>query len=174
MRDSTTDELDRPPRQISRKPYFGNLVATISFFAIVIASVWLFFSLSQSEPEPRDYCLGHAGSIDAKATGPTSATIYFCKFSREPSPVNLKIVLQTETSSGNYIFPSNETGTNLVLEFGHDLGTIEYVDLDNDEKVDLGDRLLVTDLIPGSRYSIKLLWKDGSTLDSEDFFTPHS
>lgn len=171
MRGDNNSRTDCPTRQKSRKRYLGNLVAMISFFAIVIAGMWLFFSLSQSEPEQRDYCLG-AGLIDAKATGPTSATVYFCRFSGEPSPMNLKIVLQTETSSGNYIFPSNETGTNLVLEFGHDLGTIEYVDLDNDEKVDLGDRLLVTNLVPGSDYSIKLLWKDGSVLDSRSFSTP--
>ncbi len=136
--------------------------------------MWLLFSPSQSEPEQRDYCLGHAGLIDAQATSPTSATVFFCTFSTEPRPVNLKIVLQTETSSGNYIFPSNETGTNLVLESGHNLGTIEYVDLDNDEKVDFGDRLLVTNLVPGSNYTIKLLWMDGSVLDSVPFFTPHS
>lgn len=171
MKDSENEKTESPSRQRPSRFYLGDLVGSLPIIAIGIIIVLVLFILSLSEPEPERYCFGDPeGSIDAKATGPTSATVYFCGFSSEPSPMNLKIVLQKGTSYGNYTFPSNESGAILVLEWGTDMGNITYLDLDNDEEVDLGDRLLVTGLVPDSIYTVDLIWApSGDRLDSQMF-----
>jgi hypothetical protein len=92
---------------------------------------------------------------------PISSTAYnidFGKVSGEPAPMNLEIILvRNLTDEGGYSFPSNDDGM-LTFVSGTDIVDIEYNDLANNQKVNTGDYLKLTNLAPQSDYIIKLMW----------------
>lgn len=109
---------------------------------------------------------------NADATSNTTATVTFAGFSSTPAPINLRIVLSTAASSGTYAFGANGDGTILNLQSGTIIGTITYRDYDDNDLVNGGDQLLITGLSVSTSYTVRMLWRDGSTLDQEDFNTP--
>ncbi|UCD91617.1 MAG: type IV pilin N-terminal domain-containing protein [Methanobacteriota archaeon] len=147
------------------------VIATILMVAItVVLAAVLYIMVIGLAPPPGDR--PPPGQFNARATSNTTAEAEFAGFSQSPPPINLKIVLSTDTASGTYAFGANADGTVLALESGVSMGTITYRDYANNNLVNTGDELLMTGLDTGTFYTIKMLWKDGSSMDTKTFATP--
>lgn len=106
-------------------------------------------------------------------TSRTSWTIEFGKMNREPKPTDLEIMLVKNISDeGIYKFTSNQDGP-LTLKSGIPMCTMTYWDLADNEKVNTGDQLRLTNLHPNSDYTIRMLWRrTGDVITSTTFSTP--
>ncbi|UCD92122.1 MAG: hypothetical protein JSV43_07825 [Methanobacteriota archaeon] len=142
------------------------VVTVVVVLIVVVYSMANSFSMDPNEPPAGCFCDG------VVVTSNTTAEVDFGGFSYAPRPVDLKIVLASSSDSGTYTFGSNSDGTVLSLESGIDMGTIAYRDFSDDMEVDPGDMLMISGLSPSNYYSVKMLWKDGSTMDIENFETP--
>jgi hypothetical protein len=102
----------------------------------------------------------------------TAFNIDFGKVSGEPPPMNLEIILfRNLTDEGTYQFVSNDDGP-LSFVFGTDIVDIVYADLANNQKVNTGDVLKLTNLAPSSDYHIKMIWAPtGDQITSGSFST---
>ncbi len=147
------------------------VIATILMVAItVVLAAVLYIMVIGLTPTPGD--VPPTGQFAyATPTSNTTATVEFAAFSVTPPPVSLKIVLSTSTSSGTYTFGANADGTVMTLADGDNMGTLTYRDYGKNGLVDRGDQLLITSLAKNTNYDIRMLWKDGSTLDTDDFTT---
>lgn len=88
-------------------------------------------------------------------------------------PTDLKVILElNDTQSGVYRFQSNDDDV-LIFESGTDVATIHYVDLADNQQVNTGDVLKITDLYPDSDYVLKLIWSPtNDVVDTWKFSTP--
>ena len=97
--------------------------------------------------------------------GPTAANVDLGRYVPDLKPTDLKVILELNgTQSGIYRFQSNDDDV-LIFESGTDIATIHYADLADNQHINLGDRLKITDLYPDSDYILKLIWSptnDGS------------
>jgi flagellin-like protein len=160
-------------RSLIRKDEEGvsPVIATILMVAItVVLAAVLYIMVIGLAPPPEGQ--PPRGQFTPVVTSNTTATMEFAGFSRVPLPIHLKIVLSTETASGTYAFGANADGTVLSLESGVSMGTITYRDFANNDLVNSGDQLLIAGLDTGTFYTIKMLWKDGSAMDTKTFATP--
>ncbi|MEE9115986.1 MAG: hypothetical protein V3U09_03725 [Thermoplasmata archaeon] len=91
---------------------------------------------------------------------PDMAYIDFGKMSPEPKPTSLNIKLMKNGEEiGIYMFQSDDDGE-LTLKSGIDLGNLTYLDIADNQKVNIGDSIKVTDLSLGSEYVIAMVWAD--------------
>lgn len=157
-----------------RKPRI-HIVATVAFaivMLLVVFSVLYFMTVGLT---PGGACCPPQGSFSKiEVIGSTSAIATFEKFENsDPRPAHLVVVLvKDDTSEGQYAFPNNRDGVTLNVEHGTNLGTITYLDFQDNEWVNKGDRLLLTDLDSGSDYTLRLYWAPtGDIMDEKDFDT---
>lgn len=101
----------------------------------------------------------------------TTATVEFRGFCTDPLPQQLVIRLQRGNITGTYVFNSNLNGTVLTLVSGTNVGTITYFDYERIGIISAGDELYITNLDPGTSYTVRLHWEDLSTLDADSFTT---
>ncbi len=103
----------------------------------------------------------------------TAVNIDFGYIDQSPRPTNLTITLErNDTHSGQYEFVSDEDGP-LALVNGENMGTIHYVDLADNEKVNVGDMLKLTGLYPDSYYELVLSYAStGDVIMTCSFSTP--
>ncbi len=97
----------------------------------------------------------------------------FAMISSNPRPTLLLIKLMKDDEDiGTYAFQTDEDGP-LILIAGTDVGTLVYEDLANNQKVNVGDRIEMTNLSPGSEYVIALFWDPtDDCLTETDFWMP--
>lgn len=151
------------------------LVLVIIFVVLpVILSVVLYFfviGLPPSSGNFGDPPTTQWGSIDVRSS--TSADIQFMRFSYEPRPTQLRIILvRNGTDEGTYTFPTNDDGL-LTLTDGTDVGTLTYADLADNQRVNAGDEIRMTNLMPGGDYTIIMMWSPtGDQITSKNFSTP--
>jgi flagellin-like protein len=92
---------------------------------------------------------------------PVSSSEYqisFGKVSGDPKQMDIGIILiRNLTTEGKYAFVVNGDG-DLSFQTGTDIADINFNDLDNNPKVNTGDYLTLTNLLPGSDYEIKMMW----------------
>jgi hypothetical protein len=75
-----------------------------------------------------------------------------------PKPMELEInLVKNGTEEGTYTYSSNNEGA-LIFARGIDVCDIEYIDLADNKKVNRGDMIRLTDLAPGSHYTLKMIW----------------
>ncbi len=148
------------------------VIATILMVAItvVLAAVLYIMVIGLTPPPGTQAPTGNWGG--AEATSSTTAVATFAGFSTDPSPTSLTIILENSTHSGTYTFPSNNDGVALNKASGDNMGTITYKDYLDNSLVNQGDQLRFSDLGPGSTYSLRMVWSDGSTLHTTNFNTP--
>ncbi|MCK4445072.1 MAG: hypothetical protein KAW09_11050 [Thermoplasmata archaeon] len=168
-----TSEDKAVKRREGRKGFPISMPSTmIVFIVLVYVTILLLVTL---DLRPRDdSCDRFMVSFGTKEVqGPTSATIDFGKITCDPSPTKLKIVLVVNgTVQGNYDFQSNEDG-GLLLTWGANVGNLTYEDAADNGRVNIGDRLVLTDLRPGSDYVIYLIIAfTGDLITSDSFSTP--
>lgn len=147
------------------------VIATILMVGItVVLAAVLYIMVIGLAVTPEGHTTGNWGIV--KATSNTTALASFAGFSDPPVPTSLRVVLSTPTQSGTYFFPSNEDGVTLVKESGDDTGTFVYRDYGTNEKVNGGDELWISDLSPGTFYTLKMLSGEGQVLHTKVFTTP--
>jgi flagellin-like protein len=148
------------------------VIATILMVAItvVLAAVLyiMVFNLGGTEPVVPIGTFEPPEVVDS-----TTVNVGFGMMSADVRPVDLEIVLMKNgTDQGRYTFPDNEDGQ-LTLASGDDVGTLTYQDFVNNKKVNAGDEIRITDLSPGSDYTIMLFWgQTGDRITLTDFSTP--
>ncbi|MCK5291669.1 MAG: type IV pilin N-terminal domain-containing protein [Thermoplasmata archaeon] len=113
------------------------------------------------------------GTWGAKTPISNSAyNIDFGKVNPEPKPVDLELLLiRNGTDEGKYSFNGNNDGL-LTHADGVDVGTLTYSDLADNQKVNIGDQLKMTNLYPNSDYTLKMIWtSSGDQITSTTFST---
>ncbi len=140
--------------------------ATLVILAVLVAS---FMMLTIEEEDPPQ--IGPWPPI--VSVGPTAADVRLGHYEPHPNPTDLKVILELNgTHSGVYRFQSNDDNV-LIFESGTDIATIHYVDLADNQKVNAGDKLKITDLYPNSDYVLKLIWSPtNDVVDTWKFSTP--
>lgn len=108
---------------------------------------------------------------DVEVLSPTNVEVDFGKISGEPRPMDLQVELEWNLWRGLYSFGNNGDGE-LILSNGNRVGTIKFADLADNWKVNIGDQLRITDLVPDSNYIIRLYWEPtGDLITSTSFST---
>lgn len=158
------------------KPSVLHIVGTL--LLPIILTLALFYSIMAFIPGPKDPCEGYIASSPTATFGHkevinlTSATVDFGKVSCDPSPVKIEIILVLYYGKqGLYVFQSNDDGQ-LMLKNGQSIGTVTYEDQADNQRVNPGDRLILTNLTPHSRYEMKMILADtGDQMTSTTFWT---
>lgn len=159
-------------RQLRQQEKTEKQLIIVTAILVIAMFVFLTFILILLLLPPQVIVNGYHGQFAyVYSTSNTTAVATFDGFSVDPNPFDLLIVLATDTSSGTYSWGSNADGTTLTLETGSNMGTIIYRDFQDNGKANAGDMLIISDLSPSTYYTVKMLWRDGSTLDTESFET---
>ena len=105
--------------------------------------------------------------------GPAEVTVEFGYMTPRQEPIDLSLVLiRNDTTWGRYAFTSNTDGA-LTLFNGENVGTLTYTDFADNEMVDIGDWVTLTELAPDSNYELIMVWvTNGSRITSTTFTTP--
>lgn len=103
----------------------------------------------------------------------TEVHVDFGKIDPEQMPVDIDIILvRNRTIEGGYFFTSNDDGM-LWLAHGTDVGTVFYEDLADNQRINIGDQLRLTNLHPNSDYRLMMIWAPtGDQITSTTFSTP--
>ncbi len=147
------------------------VIATILMVAItvVLAAVLYIMVIGMTPPTdlPPTGVLTPPKYLDA-----TTVDIEFAKLNPEPAPMKLEIsLIRNGTEEGKYGFSSNDDGV-LTLISGQDVGTLTYYDLADNQKVNIGDRIRLSDLTPNSDYNLIVIWSpSGDKITSKEFRT---
>ena len=166
------DHPHQPPRKGGRKPpnFFmvWTVIAIIAMWALV---VMIYIPKLVPPPPPAYRPTGSWGSTYIVSA--TEVNVEFSKVVPEQRPVDLEIVLvRNETTEGMNRFSDNLDRV-LNLTQGTNVGTLTYVDLTNNLKVNAGDMIEMTDLAPDSEYTLMMVWgPTGDVIDRTTFSTP--
>lgn len=148
------------------------VIATILMVAItVVLAAVLYIMVIGLAPSGTSVPTGVWGTKTLVSN--TAWNVEFGKVSGEPKPVDIEIILiRNLTTEGKYTFANNDDG-NMNFADGTDIADIEYSDLADNSKVNTGDVLKLTGLLPGSDYTIRMIWgPTGDQITSTTFSTP--
>ncbi len=176
MTPHTNDAKRENGKEDEAKPSALHKVGTL--LLPVVLTIALFYSVIMFMPSPRDPCEDYIAGTPTATFGQkviinfTSATVEFGKVFCDPSPVKLEIILVLNYhKEGRYVFQNNEDGR-LALAGGEDIGTLTYEDQADNQRVNIGDRLVLTNLTPLSMYTIKMILADtGDQMTSTTLWT---
>jgi hypothetical protein len=164
------------PKRATQKTKLIWVTGYLLVLALIFVSVFLLYVMLQPDvpDEPVEYeCESRGGIFSPRVLGPTSVEICFGRLNPEPKPTDLGIVLvRNGTDEGWYRFQGDDDGP-LVLAGGVTVGTIVYADSEDNERVNRGDKLDITDLYPESDYKAILVWAPtGDVITRKTFSTP--
>ncbi|UCD91813.1 MAG: hypothetical protein JSV43_06130 [Methanobacteriota archaeon] len=148
-------------------------VAVILLLAQLVISSLIYLAIQDMEPAGDGAEEITKGSFtDVDVMGSTTTDVTLGPITGNPAPTKLKIILKAPTESGTYTFPSDSDGVILVLTEGVDTGTITYRDYADNERVNAGDQLVLSDLVPETVYIIILIWApNDNEMDAKSFTT---
>jgi hypothetical protein len=163
-------------KEDKKKPSVLHVVGTT--LLPIILTIALFYSVILLTPSPKDPCEAYIADLPTGTFGKkeilssTSVSVEFGKIMCDPSPTKLNIILVlNESVEGRYMFQSNDDGA-MLLTNGPALGTLTYEDNADNGRVNPGDKLVLTNLTPGSDYAITLfLAMTGDYITSTTFST---
>lgn len=140
--------------------------ATLVILALLVASSMM-LTIEEEDPPP-----GNPWP-PIVLVSPTAANVRLGHYEPHPNPTDLKVILELNgTQSGVYRFQNNDDDV-LIFESGTNIATIHYADLADNQHVNPGDVLKITDLYPDSDYVLKLIWSPtNDVVDSWKFSTP--
>ncbi len=164
------------PKRVTRKMKLIWVSGYLLVLALILVSIFVSYVMLKpdSSDEPIEHeCESRGGIFSTRVLSPTSVEICFGRLHPVPNPTALDIILvRNATDEGRYVFQSDDDGP-LVLADGVSIGTIVYADSEDNERVDLGDKLDITGLHPASNYEIMLIWTPtGDVITKETFSTP--
>ncbi len=148
------------------------VIATILMVAITVVLAAVLYIMVMSIEPPDDLPpIGKWGVPEVKDSH--SVDVDWASLSREVRPTQLEIVLERNgTAEGTYRFSSDDEGP-LAITSGVDVGTLTYADLADNQKVNTGDELRMTNLAGSSTYILKMIWgPTGDLIDTASFQTP--
>lgn len=97
----------------------------------------------------------------------TSATLTFADVSGNPKSDDIRIRLSNATAVISYTLPSYDDGVMLIPTAGWPYAPpMQYDDIDDNRKLDDGDKLALSNLDPTSGYEISLIMGAGTVYDS--------
>ena len=133
---------------------------------VVLVASFMMLTIEEEDPPP-------GSPWPPNIIGPTAANVNLGRYVSDPNPTDLKVILELNgTHSGVYRFQSNDDDV-LIFESGTDVATIHYVDLADNQQVNTGDVLKITDLYPDSDYVLELIWNPtNDVIDTWKFSTP--
>lgn len=143
---------------------FVSIVVVLSILAGIVTTVLV---LTHEEEEPL--------VVDdpfLPLVGNTTAIYDFGRMNPTPKPTELKAVLELNgTDHGVYRFQSDDDDS-LVFDSGTDICSMEYADLADNQRVNVGDVLRMTELYPDSQYVLRLIWAPtGDVIETWTFST---
>lgn len=164
------------PKRITRKMKLIWVSGYLLVLALILVSIFVLYVMLKpdSPDEPIEHeCESRGGTFSTRVLSPTSIEVCFGRLNPEPKPTALEIILvRNWTDEGRYSFQSDGDGP-LVLAGGVTIGTIVYADSEDNERVNLGDKLDITGLYPASNYEIMLIWvATGDVITSKTLSTP--
>ncbi len=156
------------------RPSILGMVAMFVILLLVLSAIVAYYL----DVEDEDKLCPRIGSREVFSTWGSktivSSTEVFVDFSRvgsEPRPTLLTIKLMKDDEDiGTYAFQTNEDGPLILIE-GEDVGNLTYIDLADNEKVNIGDRIRIEDLSPNSEYVIAMFWTPTSDCITETAFS---
>jgi hypothetical protein len=158
-----------------KKNKFTAVRATVTVFAFlapVALAVVLFMMMIGLAPGGCGcVVVGKFGEVEL--SDPTSVNVDFVLMNYKPKPMEFQVWIAMDGSADSlYSFGDNDGGE-LILSSGANVGTLTYVDTNNNRRVDKGDQLSITNLEPDSDYTIRLIWlPTGDLVTSTSFSTP--
>jgi hypothetical protein len=152
--------------------------ATAALFPILIAVAFITAGVLIVMSSPGCGCAGPSpppiGTFDEiEVVDPSSVTVQFGQIDPQQKPMKLEIVLEKNgVTESRYWFVSNKD-RELLLRDGEDIGTLTYADLADNQMIDVGDMLLITNLESGSDFTITMKRMiTGDPIASKAFSTP--
>jgi hypothetical protein len=167
-----------PPPKKNHKTTLIIVIAVIVVFVVVpmIISAVLYSFVSNFEPPGFPGSQVPTGTWGAKTVlSNTAVNVDFGKINPEPIPMDIEIILiRNGTAQGTYIFADNNDGSlYFAAGSGTDVCDMEYSDLADNQRVNIGDQLKLTHLRPRSDYRIRMIWgPTGDQITSTTFSTP--
>jgi hypothetical protein len=152
----------------------GRAITTVSSILVLIAAIVAGFLIITEGPGcacsgPGSPPIGEFGEVEV--INQTSVKVEFGQLHPQQEPMRIEIVLEKNDVKSEYWFVSNEDGE-LHLRRGSDIGTLTYVDMADNQIINSGDVLQITDLEPGSDFIIKMIWmRAGDQIASTMFST---
>lgn len=165
------DQLYPPPKKDDKKVLIIIIVVVIVVFVVpmIMAAImyWTVIGWAPSGPVIPTGTWGQKTILS-----PTSVAVDFGIIWPESEPMDLSIILiRNGTEQGHYVFESNGDGT-LSIIGGVPVGTLTYRDQADNQMVDAGDSILITNLLPVSDYTLRMIWSPtGDMITSTTFHT---
>ncbi len=156
------------------RPTVLGLVAMFVILLLVLSAIVAYYP----EEEDEDKLCPRIDSGDVSVpwgsktiVSSTEVRVDFGKVMPEPRPTLLTIKLMKDDEYiGTYAFQTNEDGPLILIE-GEDVGNLTYIDLADNEKVNIGDRITIEDLSPNSDYVIAMFWAPTDDCITEMYFS---
>jgi hypothetical protein len=150
------------------------MVAMFVILLLVLSAIVVYYP---EEEEGDKLCPGIAGGDVGSTWGiknvinSTVVDVCFGKVNPNPRPTSLTIKLMKDDEDiGTYAFQTDEDGPLLLID-GEDVGTLTFVDLADNQKVNVGDVIRITNLTPDSVYVIAMYWVPTGDCIAETYFT---
>ncbi|MEE9115984.1 MAG: hypothetical protein V3U09_03715 [Thermoplasmata archaeon] len=155
------------------RPTILGMVAMFVILLLVLYAIVAYYP----EVEDEDKLCPRIGSGDVFSVwgsktiiSSTEVLVDFGRVVPEPRPTLLTIKLMKDDEDiGTYAFQTNEDGPLILIE-GEDVGNLTYIDLADNEKVNIGDRIMIENLSPNSEYVIAMFWAPTSDCMTETYF----
>lgn len=163
----------REEKSTLRPTVLGLVAMYVILLLILVATVAYY-----PEVEDEDKLCPRIGSRDVSTSwgsktivSPTEVLVDFSKLAPEPRPTLLTIKLMKDGEDiGTYAFQTDEDGPLILIE-GEDVGNLTYSDLADNQKVNVGDRIRITNLSPNTDYVIAMFWAPTGDCMTETCFT---
>lgn len=161
-----------PTRKGRRKPLVIGIVLAVVIGAAIAAGILYFMILGLRPSAP---CCPVGEWDKYTVHGPTNVTIEFGVGvgPYDVKPMDLEIWLERNGTNGNrYAFHDDSDGDLILIE-GPDGAVLTYEDRADNKRIDEGDEIQMTNLLPGSEYRIRMIWRStGDFMASKSFSTP--
>jgi hypothetical protein len=166
------DQLHPPPKKDDSKSLIIIVVIIVVVFVLPMVMAAVLYSIVIRPAPPMQRIPTGVWGVKT-IISPTAVDVDFGIVYPEPAPMDLSIILiRNGTDQGHYVFDDNWDGT-LSIIGGVPVGTLTYRDVADNQRVDVGDSILLTNLLPNSDYSLKMIWAPtGDQITTTYFSTP--
>jgi hypothetical protein len=172
---------DEDHQHLSRSPVIAeqghSSTGPKQIFLILVISM-LIFSFFYFFPPPTGQIVNGLITfhiLEPEVVSSTEVWLTFFDSRYGPSPTHYRILLRNSTHKGTYSFPSGSNNTLLTLESGDNMGTLMYIDFQDDGRVNFFDKIRITGLGPGTDYFVGLTYaSSGSCVQYVTFTTPNT
>jgi len=147
------------------------VIATILMIAITVVLAAVLYLMNSCTPYIPQTPTGDWG--DKTVVGSTEVVVEYGPMNLRVMPMNLELILvMNDDTEGKYRYSSNDDGE-LTQAGGAYIGTLTYEDLADNQQIDIGDEIILSDLAPNSNYELIMAWAPtGDQIATTTFSTP--